>query len=262
MDVEAFEEGYLAKIITPEGGVQAVGSPVAMLVANRDDISKASAPSGGAASVAAAAPVAAAAVTIPEVSTPRAGDAAPIVSTGRIVASGWAKAVAAEKGIDLRTVTASRADGLITEKDLVGAATGTIATVSTWVPGPGVINATPRARQFALENGLDVKNIKGTGNFGRVTGDDVLIAAGKKVRRSFFTLSFFFDSHSSNFIVHYEDCTCTKSRCSRPCLCQICGNAYRGHRGEGRSRGHEWYAEGSREEHGEDFECPNLPCVS
>jgi len=41
MDVEAFEEGYLATIITPEGGVAAVGAPVALLVSNKDDISKA-----------------------------------------------------------------------------------------------------------------------------------------------------------------------------------------------------------------------------
>ena len=43
MDVEAFEEGYLAKILTAEGGTQAVGSPVAILVENKDDIGKASA---------------------------------------------------------------------------------------------------------------------------------------------------------------------------------------------------------------------------
>ena len=28
MDVESYEEGYLAKILTPEGGVAAVGAPV------------------------------------------------------------------------------------------------------------------------------------------------------------------------------------------------------------------------------------------
>jgi pyruvate/2-oxoglutarate dehydrogenase complex dihydrolipoamide acyltransferase (E2) component len=36
------------------------------------------------------------------------------------------------------------------------------------------------ARKLAAENNLDVTKIKGTGNFGRVTPDDVLIAAGKK----------------------------------------------------------------------------------
>jgi len=34
---------------------------------------------------------------------------------------------------------------------------------------------------LALEYKLDIKALKGTGNFNRVTADDVLIAAGKKV---------------------------------------------------------------------------------
>ena len=38
MDVEAFEEGYLARIITPEGGTQAVGASVALLVSSIDEI--------------------------------------------------------------------------------------------------------------------------------------------------------------------------------------------------------------------------------
>ena len=37
-----------------------------------------------------------------------------------------------------------------------------------------------KAKKAALENGLDVTKIKGTGNFNRVTEDDVLLAAGKK----------------------------------------------------------------------------------
>jgi pyruvate dehydrogenase E2 component (dihydrolipoamide acetyltransferase) len=49
-----------------------------------------------------------------------------------------------------------------------------------YVPPAGTVNASPMARKLALENNLDLKNIKGTGNFGRVMPDDVLIAAGKK----------------------------------------------------------------------------------
>jgi pyruvate/2-oxoglutarate dehydrogenase complex dihydrolipoamide acyltransferase (E2) component len=105
---------------------------------------------------------------------------ATVVNSGRVVASGWAKTVAAEKGIDLRTVASSRPDGLITSRDLDGAQVGAVAPASTHIPAPGVINATPSARKYAAENNLDIKKIKGTGNFGRVTGDDVLIAAGKK----------------------------------------------------------------------------------
>jgi pyruvate dehydrogenase E2 component (dihydrolipoamide acetyltransferase) len=54
------------------------------------------------------------------------------------------------------------------------------AASSAFVPAEGTVNASPQARKLALENNLDVTKIKGTGNFGRVMPDDVLIAAGKK----------------------------------------------------------------------------------
>ena len=191
MDVEAFEEGYLATIITPEGGVAAVGAPVALLVSNKDDISKAKASSSSSSSQAAtpATPQSSTATTPIQASAPSTPTSTSTstsqlqINSGRVVASGWAKTVAAEKGIDLRTIVSSRADGLITERDLLNAPTGSTSTstsTSSHIPAPGVINATPSAKKYAAENNLDVTKIKGTGNFGRVTGDDVLIAAGKK----------------------------------------------------------------------------------
>merc|ERR1719164_406011 len=49
MDVEAFEEGYLAKILTPEGGVQRVGASVALLAESKGEIAEVAA-SGGSSS--------------------------------------------------------------------------------------------------------------------------------------------------------------------------------------------------------------------
>jgi len=42
MDVESFEDGYLAAILTPEGGSAAVGSPVAIIVDKKEDINNVS----------------------------------------------------------------------------------------------------------------------------------------------------------------------------------------------------------------------------
>merc|ERR1719506_2820097 len=57
MDVESYEEGYLAAILTPEGESAAVGAPVAALAANEADIEKvAAAAKGGAVGGAAPAP--------------------------------------------------------------------------------------------------------------------------------------------------------------------------------------------------------------
>ena len=179
MDVESYEEGYLAAIITPDGGVAPVGAPVGVIVESESEIGLVDASSfgAGAAPAAAAAPAPAPA---PAAAAPAAAAAAaPVVNSGRVEASGWAKTVAAEKGIDLATVSPSRTDGLITARDLAGAAPASSSS-SSWTPAPGVINATPMAKKYAKENGLDVASIKGTGNFNRVTADDVLIAAGKK----------------------------------------------------------------------------------
>lgn len=184
MDVESYEDGFLAAVITGDGEIAEVGSPVAFIAKSKDEIPAVQAyaaavkAGGGIAPVATSpAPVASSPASAPvaAVSTPSTPKI--VVNSGRVVASGYAKAVAKSQGIDLKTISASRADGYITTKDLTGAPS-TIA-VPAYVPGEGVINASPMARKYAAENGLDVAKIKGTGNFGRVTGDDVLIAAGK-----------------------------------------------------------------------------------
>merc|ERR1719387_826177 len=63
MDVESYEEGYIAKILVPEGESAPVGAPVALLVENEADI--ASVKAGGGAPAAAAAPAPAAAPAAP-----------------------------------------------------------------------------------------------------------------------------------------------------------------------------------------------------
>jgi pyruvate dehydrogenase E2 component (dihydrolipoamide acetyltransferase) len=132
MDVESYEEGYLAVILVNDGESAPVGSPVGLMAKALADIPlvqayAAASKSGGAPVAAAATPVAAA-----------------------VVATAVAAVVSAP--ID----------------------------ASAFVPAQGTINASPQARKLALENNLDVTKIKGTGNFGRVMPDDVLIAAGKK----------------------------------------------------------------------------------
>jgi pyruvate dehydrogenase E2 component (dihydrolipoamide acetyltransferase) len=190
MDVESFEEGFLAVILVNEGESTTVGSPVGLMAMTVAEIPAVQAyaagmKSGGGAIAAPAPPapgmevsVAVTSVTPLVVTVPKI-----TVTDGRVASSGYAKAMAKELNIDLRTVTSSRADGLVTSKDLSsGSSSGStaVSTVSAYVPAAGTINASPMARKLAAENNLDVQKIKGTGNFGRVMPDDVLIAAGKK----------------------------------------------------------------------------------
>ena len=180
MDVESFEEGFLGAILVPDGGVATVGAPVALIVKTAADIAgiqgaAAAIKSGGspAAAVATASTPAATPVSSPSPA------AAAVVNTGRVAASGFAQAQAKEQNIDLRTVTPSRPDGYITSKDLASGAAAGVKT-SSYVSQPGVVNASPMARKVAAENNVDISKVKGTGNFGRVLPDDVLIACGKK----------------------------------------------------------------------------------
>ena len=181
MDVEAYEDGYLAVIAVKESESAEVGAPVGYLAKKVEDIVavQQAIAGGGAGAVTSAASTSAAASVAPAASTPSTTTSAPaVVNTGRVAASGYAKAVASEKGIDLRTVTPSRPDQYITSRDL---ATASSSAPAAHIPAAGVINATPTAKKLAAENNLDVTKIKGTGNFGRVTPDDVLRAAGKLV---------------------------------------------------------------------------------
>jgi pyruvate dehydrogenase E2 component (dihydrolipoamide acetyltransferase) len=125
MDVESYDDGFLAVIVVKEGEVATVGEPVAYIAATAAEIPAVQAyvAGGGGGGAAAAAPAAAAPVAA--VHAPAAAAAvtsAAVVNTGRVEASPFAKVQAKEQGIDLTTVTPTRADGLITARDLAGTA--------------------------------------------------------------------------------------------------------------------------------------------
>ena len=195
MDVEAFEDGFLAAIITGEGEVGAVGAPVALIAENEADIPALQA---YAATLSGNAPPAVAAVSAvpaaaePKAAAPRAASAA---ATGdRVVASPLAKKRAEELGLDISLVVGTGPDGRITAGDVEAfSSSGATATSAppkkaaspaaaspAWTPAAGVVAATPSARALAKKAKLDISKIKGTGEFGRVTKDDVLIASGQK----------------------------------------------------------------------------------
>lgn len=191
MDVESFEDGFLAAIITEEGEASAVGAPVALIADNEEDIPvlKAYAATlSGAPVPAAAAPAAAAAAPAPAAKAAApAPTAAASASGDRVVASPLAKKLAIDLGVDISTVQGTGPSGRITAADIEAASKpvpGEPAAAETakpsHVPLPGVIAATPTARALAKKAKLDLSTIKGTGQFGRVTADDVKLATGEK----------------------------------------------------------------------------------
>jgi pyruvate dehydrogenase E2 component (dihydrolipoamide acetyltransferase) len=191
MDVEAFEDGFIAAIITGEGESTAVGAPVALIAANEADIpalqAYAATLSGGAPVAAAPAAAAPAAAVAPK-AAPKAAAApnAAASAGGRVVASPLAKKMAEEMGVDLTTVAGSGPGGRITAGDVTKASQGGAPAKKAaapakpqWQPAAGVVAATPTARVLAKKAKLDIASIQGTGEFGRVTADDVKIATGE-----------------------------------------------------------------------------------
>jgi pyruvate dehydrogenase E2 component (dihydrolipoamide acetyltransferase) len=191
MDVEAFEDGFLAAIITDEGDTGAVGAPVALIAAEEKDIpalkAYAATLSGAPAPVAAAPAAATSAATS---AAPKAAAKKPAAASGgRVVASPLAKKRAEELGLDISTIAGTGPGGRITAGDVESAAKGGAAPAKkaaaapakpSWTPAPGVIAATPSARAAAKKAKLDLSTIVGTGEFGRVTIDDVMMATGEK----------------------------------------------------------------------------------
>mmetsp|Transcript_8689 Transcript_8689/g.18786 ORF Transcript_8689/g.18786 Transcript_8689/m.18786 type:complete len:636 (+) Transcript_8689:162-2069(+) len=194
MDVESFDDGFLAAIITDEGETSDVGAPVALIAANEADIPALQAYAATLSGV--AAPVAAA-VPEPAGSQSPVARAAPAAAArpagARVVASPLAKKKAEEIGLDLSTVVGTGPDGRITAADVENASKGGAAVAAkpaaapakpVWTPAAGVIAATPMARVAAKKAKIDLATIVGTGSLGRVTVDDVKIATGdKKVER-------------------------------------------------------------------------------
>jgi pyruvate dehydrogenase E2 component (dihydrolipoamide acetyltransferase) len=149
MDVEAFQEGYLAAVLMPAGGTAPVGETIGLIVETEAEIAEAAAKAPAApatAQVAAAAPPAAA---VP-----------PVTSPAPVTAAAPPPAPAAP----------------------ASAATAAPAAVAAPASGAsGRVVASPRAKKLASQLGVDLNVLRGSGPHGRIQADDVLAATGQPI---------------------------------------------------------------------------------
>lgn len=159
MEVEAVDEGILAKIVVPAGtdGVK-VNSLIAMLLEEGEDAS--------ALNTAAAPAPAAAPKTVTPANQPTAESAKPAPSmalatpaqaksAGRVFASPLAKRIAKEKGIDLSAVKGSGPHGRIVKSDLDKAPAGAAApkaaaSSGSFAPAQSSVNAQALADAYGI----------------------------------------------------------------------------------------------------------------
>jgi pyruvate dehydrogenase E2 component (dihydrolipoamide acetyltransferase) len=158
MDVEAFQEGFLAAVLMEAGSTAPVGETIGLIVETEAEIAaaKAAAPSPAAAAPAAVAPAAAppapaapapapvappapvpapVAAPVPVAVSPRAGD-------GRVVATPRARKLAAQLGVDLAALRGSGPNGRIQAED-VEQATGQPVSVARVAEGTAPAMAAP-----------------------------------------------------------------------------------------------------------------------
>jgi len=138
MDVESFNEGFLAAVLMPAGGTAPVGETIGLIVETEAEIAEAAAKAPAAGS--AAAPAAAPAPASPAATTPApVASAAPVpvpaavavapapVASGRVVASPRAKKLASQHGVALDTLRGSGPHGRIQAEDVERALGLTVA---------------------------------------------------------------------------------------------------------------------------------------
>jgi len=123
MEVEAVDEGILAKILVP-GGTQdvAVNQIIALIASDGEDVSKVAAGGAGQTKVAPA-PVATP-LAAPASAPVATAAAAPVSSGAKLFASPLAKRMAKEAGLDLASIAGSGPHGRIVERDIKAALAG------------------------------------------------------------------------------------------------------------------------------------------
>jgi pyruvate dehydrogenase E2 component (dihydrolipoamide acetyltransferase) len=156
MDVEAFQEGYLAAVLMEAGGTAPVGETIGLIVETEAEI----------ADIKAASP------------TPAASQAAPAAAP----AAPPAPSPTAAPPVAPPPVAAPPAAAPPTTPVPVATPAAPVAEpASAAEPGTGRVVATPRARKVAQKLGVDLQGLRGSGPHGRIQAEDVERAAGQPV---------------------------------------------------------------------------------
>ena len=146
MDVESFNEGFLAAVLMPAGGTAPVGETIGLIVETQAEIAE----------LQAKVPAAPAAAPAPSVATP-----APAAPAPAPVAAVPAPAPAAPA--------------------VLAPPVPVVAVAAPSAIGNGRVVASPRARKLAQQLGVALEALRGSGPHGRIQAEDVLAATGQPV---------------------------------------------------------------------------------
>jgi pyruvate dehydrogenase E2 component (dihydrolipoamide acetyltransferase) len=169
MEVEAVDEGILAKIIVPAGTNDvAVNEVIAIIAAEGESVSAPSATKAPAPAPAAASP-APAPVSAPPAAAPVASSAPAHNSGSRVFASPLAKRIAKDAGIDLTAVAGTGPHGRIVERDVRQAIAGGVAPKAA--PAAAAPKAAPAAPLASGPSDAATKAMFAAGSYDEIPHD-------------------------------------------------------------------------------------------
>ncbi|OYU50172.1 MAG: pyruvate dehydrogenase complex dihydrolipoamide acetyltransferase [Rhizobiales bacterium PAR1] len=196
MEVEAVDEGILAKIVVAAGTQDVPVNQLIALIAAEGEDAKAVAAGGGAAAPAAApVPVAASAAAAPVAQAAAPAAVASAASAGsRVFASPLAKRIAKEAGINLAAVAGSGPHGRIVMADVEAAKAGGGAKIIP-MPGAAAPVAAPAAAPTAMASGPSadaVKKLFAEGSYEEVPHDGMRKTIARRLLESKQTVPHFY----------------------------------------------------------------------
>ncbi|MCA3641635.1 MAG: pyruvate dehydrogenase complex dihydrolipoamide acetyltransferase [Methylobacterium sp.] len=196
MEVEAVDEGILAKIVVPAGSQDVPVNQLIALIAGEGEDAKAVASGGGAA---AAAPVPAAAAPVPVAAASAAAPApvaasAPAASGSRVFASPLARRIARQAGIDLAAVKGSGPHGRVVMADVEAAKSGAGSPGGARIiPMPGAAAPAPAPAAMASGPSADsVKKLFAEGSYEEVPHDNMRKTIARRLLESKQTVPHFY----------------------------------------------------------------------
>jgi len=152
MDVESFQDGYLAAVLMPAGSTAPVGETIGLIVENEDEIASVQEQNKG---------------NQPEISSSdqlelvsNKAEEKPVVQTENINKEAEKVVLKSETSVSSFNV------------DHINAATSNVSSR---------IIASPRAKKLASQMGVDLAKVNGSGPHGRIQADDILKANGQPV---------------------------------------------------------------------------------
>ena len=174
MEVEAVDEGVLAKILVPDGTADVpVNQLIGIIAADGEDVAAVAAGGGAPAAAAAApaasapapvaavAPVAAPTASAPTASAPAAG--------ARVFASPLARRIAKDAGLDLTVVSGTGPHGRIVERDVKAAIAGGVKAAPAAAPAPQA----PRAAAPVAMGDEQIKKFYVPGSYEEIPHDSM-----------------------------------------------------------------------------------------